>query len=207
MFALSEKEQKIIKNNRGLVHVITGNGKGKTTASLGLAMRALGHNMSVYMIQFLKSGDTGELFTVKKYLPNMRIIQFGEEAIKEKQLKIYEFSKDFDEIPKISGKFKFLKDEEEREACQQALVHSKKILQAGYDIVILDEINYAIAKKLIDVNEVINALQTKDPKTEVILTGRGATEEIIDVADYVSVINERKHPWRKGIDARKGIEY
>src|SRR3989338_8205804 len=80
------------KSHLGLVHVLTGEGKGKTTSSLGLAMRALGSNLKVYIIQFLKSGTTGELFTIQKYLPSMKIIQFGVDAVKERQQKLDEFT-------------------------------------------------------------------------------------------------------------------
>ncbi|MCK5107968.1 MAG: cob(I)yrinic acid a,c-diamide adenosyltransferase, partial [Nanoarchaeota archaeon] len=80
-----------MKQNLGLVHVYTGEGKGKTSASLGLALRAVGHNLRVYIIQFLKSGDTGELFAIEKYLPNITVAQYGKEAITDTQTNIHEF--------------------------------------------------------------------------------------------------------------------
>ena len=80
-----------LENKLGLVQVFTGDGKGKTTSSLGLALRAIGQGFRVFMIQFLKSGDTGELFAIKKYLPNMTIVQYGKEAIVDKQAKVFEY--------------------------------------------------------------------------------------------------------------------
>jgi len=196
--------------NIGLVQVYTGDGKGKTTTSLGTALRAVGYNMSVYMIQFLKSGDTGELFSIRKYLPNMKIIQFGMEALKEKQMKIYEHVKEKvnDKEPSEDEIYRFLPDEQEREACRRGLEHAKTIISSGrYDIVIMDEINCVLQKKLIDINEVLELIKNKPEKTELILTGRGAPKELIDVADLVTEMKRVRHPFDKGILARKGIEY
>src|SRR3989344_6924633 len=188
--------------NIGLVQVYTGDGKGKTTTSLGTALRAVGYNMSVYMIQFLKSGDTGELFSIRKYLPNMKIIQFGMEALKEKQMKIYEHVKEKvnDKEPSEDEIYRFLPDEQEREACRRGLEHAKTIISSGrYDIVIMDEINCVLQKKLIDINEVLELIKNKPEKTELILTGRGAPKELIDVADLVTEMKRVRHPFDKGI--------
>ncbi len=193
---------------KGLIHVYTGGGKGKTTCSLGLAMRASGHNLTSYMIQFLKGGDTGELFAVQKYAPYLKIVQFGKDALKEKQMKIFGFGHqdenklDEDEI------YVFPSDNEEKEPSRMALEHAKYIISSGmYDLVILDEINCAMDKKLISVSEVVDILSHKPPHVEVVLTGRGAPKEVIEVADYVTVMERVKHPYDKGIMARKGIEY
>ena len=196
----------------GLVHVYTGTGKGKTTSSLGLALRAVGHNLKVVMIQFMKSGDTGELFAVEKYVPNIKIIQCGKEALDEKQMKIFGFEKKEEERHenKLTEDevYVFLPDEEEKEAARRGLELAKRVILGGEtDLVILDEVNCIMDKKLIDVQDMLDLIKQKPRHVELILTGRGAPQEIIEVADYVSEIKRVKHPYDRGILARKGIEY
>jgi len=189
------------KESLGLVHVYTGDGKGKTTASLGLALRALGSNLRVHMIQFLKSGTTGELYSAKKL--GFAIEQFGVDAIKERQRHL----QDLQEFTDKTGRFVFQPDQEEKEAAMLALEHAKKLIQSGdYDLVILDEINCALDKELIPLQDVLDLIKAHG-KAELILTGRDAPKELMESADYVSVVNRVKHPWQKGIKARKGIEY
>lgn len=186
------------KENLGLVHVYTGDGKGKTTSSLGLALRAIGNSLSVHMIQFLKSGYTGELYSAKKL--GFTIDQFGVDALKEKQKNIPEFAD-------RTGTFVFNPDIKEKDAAMEGWSHAKKIIRSGdYDVVILDEINCVLEKKLIPLEEVLEVVKSHG-KVELILTGRDAPKELIEAADYVSVISRVKHPWQKGIIARKGIEY
>ncbi|MBS3102341.1 cob(I)yrinic acid a,c-diamide adenosyltransferase [Candidatus Woesearchaeota archaeon] len=188
------------KEHLGLVHIITGDGKGKTTAAIGLAVRALGSNLRIYMIQFLKSGTTGELFTIQKYLPGMNIIQFGVDAVRERQQKL-------DEFTDKGSKFTFNPDEEEREAALMGFEHAKKIINSKeYDLVILDEINVVLDKGLIPINEVLELIKNHG-NVEMVFTGRDAPKEIIDAADYVNVVQKVKNPWDKGIKARKGIEF
>lgn len=182
--------------NLGLVHVITGDGKGKTTSSLGLAMRAIGNNLKVHMIQFLKSGFTGELYSAKKL--GFSIEQFGVDALKQKHLR---------EFADRTGAFVFQPDIKEKDAAMQGWEHAKNMIKSGnYDLVILDEINCVLAKDLIPVKEVLDVVK-EHGKVELVLTGRDAPEEIIEAADYVNVVQRIKHPWQKGIVARKGIEY
>jgi cob(I)alamin adenosyltransferase len=194
----------------GLVQVYTGDGKGKTTASLGLALRAIGHNYSVYIIQFLKGGDTGEMFSIQKYLPNMTLVQFGKDALREKQMKIVSF-KDKEKIENDLTEnhfYKFLPDSEETEPSRLGLEHAKKIISSGrYNVVILDEINCALAKGMIPTKEVIELIKNKPKHVEIVLTGRDAPEELKSAADLVSNIKRVKHPFDKGVLARKGIEY
>ncbi len=186
------------KKNLGLVHVITGEGKGKTTSSLGLALRAMGNNLKVHMIQFLKSGMTGELFSAKKL--GFEIEQFGVDALKEKQKKLQEFAD-------RTGRFVFQPDIKEKEAALQGWEHAKKIIKSGdYDLVILDEINCALAKNLIPLEEVLDLIKNHG-KVELVFTGRDAPKELMEAADYVNVVQGLKHPWQKGIVARRGIEY
>ncbi len=186
------------RQNLGLVHVYTGDGKGKTTASLGLALRAVGNNLRVYMIQFLKSAFTGELYSAKKL--GFTIEQFGVDALKEKQKHLQEFSD-------RTGRFVFQPDIEEKEAAMQALEHAKNIIKSNdYNLVILDEVNCALDKGLIPLQDVLDLVKDHG-KIELILTGRDAPKELMNAADYVSVVSRVKHPWQKGIKARRGIEY
>ena len=184
--------------NLGLVHVITGDGKGKTTSSLGLALRAIGNSLTVHMIQFLKSGFTGELYSAKKL--GFEIEQFGIDALKEKQKHLQEFADS-------TGSFVFQPDIREKDAAMQGWEHAKNVIKSSkYDVVILDEINCVLEKKLIPLNEVLEIVK-EHGKVELILTGRDAPKELMDAADYVNVVQRVKHPWQKGIVARKGIEY
>ena len=186
------------KEKLGLVHVITGDGKGKTTSSLGLALRAVGNNLTVHMVQFLKSGFTGELYSARKL--GFEIEQFGVDALKEKQKKIGEFSD-------RTGRFVFQPDIKEKDAALEGFEHSKKIIKSGnYDLVILDEINCVLAKGLIPIEDVLELLRNHG-KVELVFTGRDAPKALMDAADYVNVVHGIKHPWQKGIVARKGIEY
>lgn len=188
------------RSHLGLVHVVTGDGKGKTTSGLGLAIRALGSNLRVYMLQFLKSGNTGEIYTIKKHLPGMEIIQFGVDAVRERQQKL-------DSFVDKGSKFVFNADEEEREAALLGLEHAKKAIHSGdFDLVILDEINVVLDKGLIPIKDILELMESHG-KVELYFTGRDAPQEIIDKADYVQVVKGLKHPWQKGIKARKGIEY
>ena len=188
------------KAHLGLVHVLTGHGKGKTTSSIGLAIRALGSNLRVYMIQFLKSGSTGEGYTIKKHLPGMEIMQFGVDAVKERQQKL-------DTFRDKGSKFTFNPDEEEKEAAMLGFQHAKKIINShNYDLVILDEINAVLDKGIIPIKDVLDLIENHG-NVELVFTGRDAPQEIIDAADYVNIVNKIKNPWDKGIKARKGIEY
>ena len=188
------------KTHLGLVHVITGEGQGKTTGAIGLAVRAFGSNLRVYIIQFLKSGPSGEKFTLRTHLPTLPIMQFGVDAVKERQQKL-------DLFTDKGSKFVFNPDEEEREAAQLGFKHAKKIINSNdYDMVILDELNTVMDKGIIDVKDVLD-LMNNHGKVELVFTGRDAPQEIIEKADYVSMVKGIKHPWQKGIKARKGIEY
>ena len=178
---MSEKGLKV-----GLVHVYTGDGKGKTTAALGLALRACGHGLKVHMIQFMKGDiDYGELRACG-YLPNFSIVQFGRPDFVDK---------------KDPAK-------EDIEFAQKALEYAKDVLQKGEpDIVILDELNVAIDFKLVDLEEVINLIDSKPEHMEIIITGRNAHEKIIERADYVTKMENVKHPYDRGQKARNGIEH
>ena len=174
------------KLKKGLVQVYTGNGKGKTSAAFGLALRAIGRGLKVYIIQFIKGGfDYGELYVVDK-LPNLKLKAFGQ------------------------GKFvtQFPPSKKDIEIAKEALELAKKIVKSGeYDVVILDEINVAMSLRLIKIEEVVNMIKEKPKNVELVLTGRYAPKEIIDIADLVTEMKEIKHPFQKGIPPRKGIEF
>jgi len=204
----------------GLIHVYTGYGKGKTTASLGLALRAIGQGFKACMIQFLKGGKyTGEYITAHTNLDGLDIFQFGKECIKEDtQLRLDGFSRQ--SIPKnnhtmvrgvsFCGECRacFTINEAERQDTIKGLAFAKKTLASGeYDLVILDEICGAINQGLVKVEEVVELARSKHPKTELVFTGRDAPKELVEIADYVSKIEPIKHPYDRGIGARRGIEY
>ncbi|RLG90693.1 MAG: cob(I)yrinic acid a,c-diamide adenosyltransferase [Candidatus Hecatellales archaeon] len=171
----------------GILQVYTGNGKGKTTAALGQALRAVGHGFKVYMAQFMKSYGYGEVEAAKRLYPNLVIEQFGrtKHVNKEKPEKIdYGLAK-------------------------KALLKAKKVLESGeWDIVILDEVNVALNFGLLSLDEVLELLKVKPKNVELIFTGRYAPKEVIDLAELVSEVVEIKHPYRsKGAKPRMGIEY
>ncbi|MFC1937356.1 cob(I)yrinic acid a,c-diamide adenosyltransferase [Chloroflexota bacterium] len=171
---------------KGLVQIYTGNGKGKTSAALGVVLRALGHGLRVYIAYFMK-GDYpyGERNILAK-LPNVRMESFGSQK----------FVNPADVKP------------EEIEQAKQALAASRKAMLSGdYDLVVLDEVNVALAWKLIELDEVSRLINDKPENVELVLTGRGAAQELVEVADLVTEMVNIKHPYEKGIKSRKGIEY
>jgi len=177
------------KENRGLVVVITGYGKGKTTAALGIAVRACGHDMKVCIIQFMK-GDlyAGEWDGVKKMSCQVELISTG---------------KGFCGIQGNPYPYK-----EHRENAQEAirLVHQK--MESGKcEILVLDEINNALHLRLVDLEQVLEIIRRKPPTMHLVLTGRDADPQVIELADTVSEIVEVKHAYRKGIEPQPGIDY
>ncbi|MFH1055039.1 MAG: cob(I)yrinic acid a,c-diamide adenosyltransferase [Candidatus Altiarchaeota archaeon] len=191
------------KNKRkGLVHVYTGEGKGKTTAAVGLATRAIGHGMSVYMIQFLKGGGhAGEVEAAEKMLPTFKVKQFGKPCPYSEEMKMGGME---------CGNCKdcFLSRKEEREKVEEALELAEKVVSSGkYDVVILDEINNVLSRKLTSVVRVLKLIKSRKVSVEMVLTGRNAPKELIDEADYVTYMKRIKHPFTKGIRSRYGIDY
>ncbi|MCW4052825.1 MAG: cob(I)yrinic acid a,c-diamide adenosyltransferase [Candidatus Bathyarchaeota archaeon] len=181
---LKKKQQPHL--NSGLVQVYTGRGKGKTSAAFGLALRAIGRGLKVFVIQFIKGGfDYGELHSTKE-LKNFELRAFGR------------------------GKFITEKPPEESDIdhATKAFEFAQKVVNSGkYDVVILDEINVALSLKLIHTADIINLIKNRPENVELVLTGRDAPSEIIDIADLVTEMKEIKHPFRKGVSPRKGIEY
>lgn len=191
------------KNKRlGLVHVYTGDGKGKTTASVGLATRAVGHGMSVLMIQFLKGGGhAGEVEAAERMLTTFKVRQFGKSCPYSEEMKRGTLE---------CGNCKdcFLTRKEEKEKVEEALdLAEKSVISGKYDVVILDEINNSMSRKLASVSRVLKIINARKPYVELVLTGRGAPKEIMDAADYVTIMKRVKHPFSKGIRSRYGIDY
>ncbi len=178
-------------SKHGYIQVYTGNGKGKTTASLGLAMRALGRGWKVLIVMFTKGGnDYGELASFANLCSdmkdNVKIVQAG-----------------LDRIVYASNISK-----EDQKQIQLGWETAKNAIKNDeYQLIILDEANIAIDLNLIDLNEMVEVLKNKPEEMEIVLTGRNAKEEIINTAHLVSEIIPVKHYWNKGIQARKGIEF
>ncbi|HEY9125435.1 MAG TPA: cob(I)yrinic acid a,c-diamide adenosyltransferase [Bacteroidales bacterium] len=169
---------------KGYIQIYTGNGKGKTTAAFGLALRAVGAGKKVYFAQFVKGQVYSEVKAVFNYLPTISIKQFGLECFIVKsptQADIDIARQGFKEVSGI-------------------------ILSGTYDVVILDEANIALYYNLFSVDELIQLLKKKPEQTEIIITGRYAPQELIDMADLVTEMKEVKHYYTQGVEARIGIE-
>ncbi len=177
------------KSEHGLVIVYTGDGKGKTTAALGMAFRAVGRGWRVLMIQFGKgSWHYGELDSVKRLAPDFEIVPMGR------------------------GFYKILDDhyteEQHRDAAEQALAFAQaQMLSGKYDLLILDEINGMVGAQLLTLEQIMRLLDERPEDLTVVLTGRNAAAELIERADLVTEMREIKHPYQKGILAQKGIDY
>ncbi|QLH74868.1 MAG: cob(I)yrinic acid a,c-diamide adenosyltransferase [Methanomassiliicoccales archaeon] len=175
-----------MRSELGLVHVYTGEGKGKTTAALGLAVRAWGHGLRVCVIQFMKSGeDYGEIIALRR-MEGIDVFQFGSDRL----------------ITKESVR------KEDIELAEHALEFARNVLSSNdYDVVILDEVNVAMFFGLISPRDVIDVVRSRKEGTEVVLTGRNAPKEVLDEADLVTRMVAEKHPYDEGVIARKGVEY
>ncbi len=193
------------KLKRGLVHpapfqgdgvqVYTGNGKGKTTAAWGQAIRASGQGLKVAIIQFFKGEKP------RGGLAPFRGKGSGEAKMAKKlNLRVYSFCPVH---PSFGGEKEELKKE-----CKKAIAFAKRLVMSKkYDLIILDEINIVLRDRLIEVNEVLDLIKKKPKGMELILTGRGAPKKIMEAADLVTEMREIKHPYQKGIKGRRGIEY
>lgn len=176
-------------SDRGIVVVYTGKGKGKTTAALGIVLRAVGHGYRVGMVQFIK-GEWyyGELTSSKRLEPEFEMIAAGKG-----------FVGIIDDDHPI---------EEHQKAARGAVELVKDKLASGqYDVMVLDEVNYAVKLNLITVDDVLGIIAIKPEKTTLVLTGNYAHEKVIEAADLVTEMREIKHPYKKGIKAKKGIDF
>ncbi|RLF77456.1 cob(I)yrinic acid a,c-diamide adenosyltransferase [Thermococci archaeon] len=172
------------KEKLGLVHIYTGNGKGKTTAAFGLALRMLGSGGKVIIIQFMKAPNVyGE--QIKGEECGIRVESYG--------------------LPKfVHGK----PEPDDIEAAKKALGRSREVVSSGdWDLVILDEICVALGFGMLDVEEVKELIRSKAANTELVLTGRYCPEELFKMADYITEMREIKHPYQRGVLARKGVEF
>ena len=173
-------------DSRGLVQLFTGNGKGKTSAALGVVLRAVGQGLRVHIIYFMKGDYPYGERNALSHLPNVSFQSFGHlHFIDPEDVK-----------------------EDEREQAREALRAARQAIGSGdFDLVVLDEVNLAAAWRLIDVEDVLKLIDEKPDSVEVILTGRGADERLVERADLVTEMMEIKHPFRRGIEARKGFDY
>ena len=169
---------------KGYIHIYTGDGKGKTTAALGLALRAAGAGFSVYFAQFLKKGNYSEIKALERYSDRITLEQFGLGRL-------------------IRGK----PHKEDIEAAAIGLQRIKAVMAAGeHRLVVLDEANVAVACGLFSMHALLEIIDLKPDGLELVVTGRGAAPEIIERADLVSEIKSLKHYFEKGVQARVGIE-
>ncbi len=176
----------------GLIHVYTGNGKGKTTAALGLALRAAGHGWRTYIGQFMKGRNYGELKASALLAGLIEIEQFGKPTFIHMDAK---------------GQHSTATSKDIALAQKGLDAVCRAMLSGQYRIVVMDEINVALYFKLLTVQDVIAAIERKPVDVELVLTGRRVPEEILSRADYVTEMREHKHPYQHGIQARQGIEF
>lgn len=182
----------ITMSNKGLVHIYTGNGKGKTTAAMGLALRAAGWRKNVIIYQFLKppSLELGERKAIGQATLSIKI-----EAVDIE----WNMAKSFeDKIAVENARAKI------EQICNQIKDEAK---QKKYDIIVLDEIVFCLSKKLAQIEWIKDIIESKESSVELVLTGRGASDELVKLADIVTEMKEIKHPFNRNIKARKGIEY
>ncbi len=176
-------------DKHGYIQIYTGNGKGKTTASLGLALRALGHGWKVLIIQFTKGDNAtsyGEIISSSKFLPNLDVVQFGMDRV------CYSHNLSMDDYREAKKGWEF----------------AKQAIQSGeYQLIILDEINVCTSMNMIKVSDVKETLLHKPENLEIVLTGRYAHPELKLIADLVTEMKPIKHYFDKGVMARQGIEY
>jgi cob(I)alamin adenosyltransferase len=171
---------------QGLIQVYTGDGKGKTTCALGLALRAVGQGFKVYMVQFLKGRETGEMQAAARLAPDLTLRSFGRPGLVNLR------------SPAPA----------DLNLARQALDLAETLINAGeHDLVILDEINLAITYNLIPLDEVLTMLRERPPWVEVVLTGRQAPPEVVALADLVTEMRPVKHYFEAGVKSRRGIEW
>lgn len=170
---------------KGYIQVYTGNGKGKTTAALGLCMRAIGAGKNVFFAQFVKGQIYSEVKAIHRFIPDITIKQYG--------LDCFIYNKP---------------TQADIDLARKGLKEVSEIIDSGkYDIVVLDEANIALYYNLFSVDELITILKSKPEETEIIITGRYAPSELIEIADLVTEMKEIKHYYSTGIEAREGIEH
>ncbi|MZP28166.1 cob(I)yrinic acid a,c-diamide adenosyltransferase [Heliobacterium undosum] len=191
---------------KGLIQVYTGNSKGKTTAALGLALRALGHGFKVYIIQFMKgSSYYGELFSLQRLSPDIQLAQYGRNCPHDPMIRQGEM-----QCVGCGGCFvrKGAATEQDRLMADRAMERARAVITGGeYDIVILDELSNALWFELVTLEAALDLLAAKPDHVEVVITGRNTPPEILEKAHLVTEMREIKHPYQIGVPSRRGIEY
>ena len=182
----------------GLVQVYTGDGKGKTTAALGLALRAVGHGLRVCFIQFMKGDmDTGERKAAPRLAPELEIHWFCAPRWGDPS-----------KAPPGTPWWQLPPSDEDRTQAQSGMEFARKAVTSGdYRIVVLDEVFNALRYELVSLDQILSLICAKPPETELILTGRGAPDDVIRAADLVTEMKPVKHPYATGTPARRGIEF
>jgi cob(I)alamin adenosyltransferase len=170
---------------KGYVHLYTGNGKGKTTAALGLALRAAGAGLRVYIVQFAKGSPTGELTSLDKFKGVITVRQFGRRSFIRGRPSPADFAC----------------------AARGMAAAARAVAEGRYDVVVLDEICGACRCNLVRTEKVLEALEKRHKGVEVVMTGRNAPEELVGAADLITEMKEVKHYFINGVKARKGIEF
>jgi cob(I)alamin adenosyltransferase len=174
---------------KGLVIVFTGDGKGKSSAALGITLRAFGHKMYVSFVQFIKSqSDTGESRAAERLAPEIEFVSLGKGFVN------------------CCGNTAPM-DEHQKAAAEALTAARQRIQSASWDIVVLDEINIAVKLGLVDIKDVLDLVRNKPPELHLILTGRDAHPDLIAAADMVTEMRDLKHPYNSGVPAQKGIDY
>lgn len=174
---------------KGLVHIYTGDGKGKTTAALGLGIRACGSGMKVLMVQFLKSSNTSELNSIKKLEPSF-------EVNRGFNCKKFIWNMTTEEFTEAAKEVRLIFEDVKN-----------VVLKEQFDLIILDELLGVLSLNLIEEAAIIEMIKSKPNSVELVITGRNAPQGLIEISDYVSEIKAIKHPYDKGVNARKGIEF
>lgn len=173
---------------KGLVHLYFGDGKGKTTAAVGLGLRAFGRNKKVLMVQFLKDYDSGEIIALEKFSDNFCVLK-GEPV-----------KKFFDYMTKTE------KDITIKEQRQLFITATQTATKKEYNLIILDELIDGVNLGIIDMKEVCEFIKTKPEKLEIVITGHNPSVDFFEICDYITEIKKIKHPYEKGVGARIGIE-
>lgn len=180
---MSERDE--IREQLGLVHVYTGDGKGKTTAALGLALRAIGNGLEVAMVQFMKCDQYYGEYVISKEIPRLTLLPMGRDCL------VHE-----DKVTQA-----------DIDAAKAAMDKSRELLLSGrYDMVIMDEVNVSTRFGLVQVDDLVKLVKERPPYVELVLTGRYAPPEVVALADLVTEMKCIKHPYTKGVQARLGIE-
>lgn len=175
-----------MNDQHGLVMVYTGDGKGKTTAAMGLVLRAVGHDQRVLVVQFMKGQPSGEISALQRFMPQVEVWRSGRESFVDP------------DHP----------DQEDVELARETIEQvGQSMISGKYDLVILDELNVVVDYGLVPETLVVDLVKSKPPAVTLVLTGRGASPRILEMADLVSEIREIKHHWRQGIPAQSGIEF